>query len=43
MQLLFRGPSKYNNEMLENPRWETQMQIELPTSYYYNLKAHIAK
>lgn len=33
VQLLLRGPSEYNNEMLRKLRMETPIQIELSTSH----------
>lgn len=43
VQLLFRGPSEYNNGMLEKLRIKIQIQTELPTSRCYILRADIAK
>lgn len=43
VQLWFRGPSEYNNEMLEKLRRETQIQFEDLTSHCYIMRVHVAE
>ena len=41
VQLLFHGPSQYNNWMLEKLRMETHIHLNLPTSDCYILRVHV--
>ena len=41
VQLLFCGPSKYNNAMLGKLCMETRIQTKLLASHYYIMRAHI--
>ena len=40
-QVSFCGSSKYNNEMLKKLHMKIQIQIKIPTSQCYIMRAHI--